>query len=392
MKKFVMFFLICILLSASKVQATENDEEREPITFNVQLKEIQDSQISGINYDAIQQSINAGMGDRYQFDYKQLVNKIIGGQYDLEGKTIVQLLFTSVYRDVLDNTALIVRILIISVIAAFFKTMTSAFENKQIAEMGFFVVFLLITTAVIQSYNILNGTANDLIVNMITFIEALVPSLLSVTVLSGATISSVMFSEAIIMLIGIINGFVKTILLPFLYILIIFVVLNTITDESSLSKMIALLKKGYEWTLKIMLWLFIGIFGLQSFGLPVVDGLITRTTKQSLGIVPVVGSTLSEISDIVLGCGTVIKNAFGVGAIIAIILIALTPVVKIAVIALAYKVSAAFIEPISEGRLVTCLSEIGDVCFLLLGTVLLVVLLFVIVIAMTLFITNTLLY
>ncbi|MBC7960788.1 MAG: hypothetical protein H7X94_13095, partial [Vallitaleaceae bacterium] len=153
-----------------------------------------------------------------------------------------------------------------------------------------------------------------------------------------------------------------------------------------------LLKKGYEWTLKIMLWLFIGIFGLQSFGLPVVDGLITRTTKQSLGIVPVVGSTLSEISDIVLGCGTVIKNAFGVGAIIAIVLIALTPVVKIAVIALAYKVSAAFIEPISEGRLVTCLSEIGDVCFLLLGTVLLVVLLFVIVIAMTLFITNTLLY
>lgn len=371
------------------VYAEDTTTDREPIDFDMQLKNIQDEQNSSIDYEAIQKAIDE---TDTTIDFKEIVGKILSGEYDLEGKSIVHMLLNTFFNDLYENIGVIVRIIVISIVGAFFKALTESFENKQASEMGFFVIFLLITASVLQSYSLINNIAVGLIENIIVFIEALVPSLLTVTVLSGATISSVMYGESIIMLVGIINNFIKSLMLPFLYVLIVFVVLNTLNDENNLTKIIALLKKGYEWVMKIMMWLFVAIFGLKSFGLPVVDGVITRTAKQTIGIVPVVGTTLQEISDIVMGCGTVIKNAFGIGTIIAIVIIALTPVIKITVIALAYKVSAAFIEPISENRLVECLSSIGDICFLLLGTVLLVVLLFVIVIAMTLFITNTLLY
>lgn len=391
MKRIILLAIIFAIMSFTTAYASNTDGE-DPITFEEELLDIQDSQNEKLDYETIQKTLDQSMEVSYHLDFKELVSNIISGQYDLEGKTILQLLLSTFYQDIKDNVGVIIRIIIISIVAAFFKILMGSFENKQASEMGFFVVLLLIIASTIQSYNMINTVADTLIGNILTFIEALVPSLISVTILSGATVSSVMFSESIIMVIGIINGIIKTVMLPFLYVLIIFVVLNTITDENNLSKIIDLLKKGYEWSMKILLWLIVGIFGLQSLGLPVVDGLLSRTAKQTIGVVPVVGTSISQISDIVLGCGTVIKNAFGIGTIIAIILVALTPIVKIMVIALAYKVSAAFIEPISESRLVTCLSSIGDVCFLLLGTVLLVVFLLIIAVAMTLFITNTLLY
>ncbi len=393
MKKILMISILILLvhLSFTTVKGSELEDEKV-INFDMELQQVQDSQKESIDYEGIQQSLNGSLNQNYPLDFKELVSKILAGQYDMEGKTILQLVFSIFYQDLKDNMGIIIRILVISIVAAFFKTLMGTFENKQAAEMGFFVVLLLVISSTIQSYNMINAVADDMIENILVFIEALVPSLISVTILSGATISSVMYGESIIMLVGIINGIIKNIMLPFLYILIVFVLLNTITDESNLSKIISLFKKGYEWSMKILLWVFLGVFGLQSFGLPVVDGLMARTAKQTIGIVPVVGTSISEIADIVLGCGTVIKNAFGIGTIIAIIFLTITPMLKILVIALAYKLAAAFIEPISEGRLVNCLSQIGDVCFLLLGTVLLVVFLLIVVIAMTLFITNTLLY
>lgn len=370
----------------------EEMKDDEIINLDEEIEKVKESQNELIDYNNIQQAIDETVQSNYSFDFQMLVTNILNGEYKLNGQTIGSMMFEAFFKDLNANMGILVRIIIISIIAAFFKSFTQSFENKQVSEMGFLIVFLLVIASIIQSYHLLNGVANGLIDNLLIFIEALVPSLLTVTVLSGAAVSSVMFSETMIMLVGIIDNIIKTYMLPFLYIVIIFVVLNTLTDEDSLSKIISILKKGYEWAIKIILWIFVAMFGLQSFGLPVVDGMISRTAKQTIGIVPIVGTTISGMSDIVLGCGSLIKNAFGVGAIISIVFVAIIPVVKIGVIALIYKLSAALIEPISESKLVSCLSNVGDVCFLLLGTVLIVVLLFIIAIAMTLYLTNIMMY
>lgn len=389
--KKVILGLILMLFFLTTSHASELDDEKV-IDINEEINSIQESQNEMIDYENIQKSLNETINNQYNFDFKGLVSNILSGEYSLEGKTIGSMFIDAFFMDLKANMKVIFRIIIISLIAAFFKSFTQSFDNKQVSEMGFLVVFLLVIASIVQSYYLLNDVAKGLIQNLIYFIEALVPSLLTVTVLSGAAVSSTMFSQTMVMLIGIIDRFILSVMLPFLYIILVLVVLNTLTDEESLSKLITILKKGYEWTIKILLWLFVAIFGLQSFGMPVVDGMLSRTAKQTIGIVPVVGTTISEISDIVLGCGSLIKNAFGIGAIIGILFIAIVPVVKVGVIALLYKLSSAFIEPVSDSKLVNCLSHVGDVCFLLLGTVLLVSLLLVVAIAMTLYLTNIMLY
>lgn len=385
MKKKAIFSLLTLLYIlwgscyASEVSA-EPEETPNP-------EEIMESQNEMIDYTSIQDSIKGS-----DVDFEELVTDFLKNDFKMNQKDIGDKIIDLLTLNIRDHIKGILKIILICLISALFRVFADSFENKQVVEVGNLIIFLLIIALSIDSFNTLYNTANALINDSITFIQALVPSLITVTVLSGASISSVVYSECILMLIGLIQNVIQSFLLPVLYGLLLFVVLNSLSDENTISKLIALIKKGYEWSIKILMWVFIGAFGLQSFGLPVVDGLVSRTAKQTLNIIPVVGTSLSQISDIVLSCGTIIKNAFGIGAIITIIFLTIGPIIKILVISLLYKCCAAICEPITESKIVNCLSGVGDVCFLLLGTVLVVVFLLISSIAITLYLTNMLLY
>lgn len=385
MMKKILLMIICSIFMMEPIYAKDTGN-----SDNDELILIQEEQNAYIEYDDIQDSIDKNFNGAVNF--KEIVGQVLKGEYHLKDNEFNQLILDALFFDSKSNIAILMRILVISIIAAIFKIFSDSFENKQVSEIGYFVVFLVIITMALQSYNLLNESASELVEKSSHFIEALVPSLMAVTVMSGATISSVLYGESLLMVIGIINNFVLKVMMPFLYVLLAFVLINALSDESILEKGIELMKKIYEWTIKIVIGLFVALYGLQSFGVPVADGLISRTAKQSINIVPVVGSTLSQVSDMVLSSGAMIKNAFGIGVIITLILLTLFPVIKIAVIALIYKVAAVITEPIADSRIVDCLSNIGDVCFLLLGTVVLVLLLLIGSIAITLYLTNMLLY
>ena len=387
-KFLIMFFMMnSCFFYASTSYANETDTDD-----HINIDKIQQQQQESIEYDEIQSVLDETFQTSYNFNFRSFVTKAIGGEYDLDGRSLLTVFLEEIFKDLKANLYILMEILVICIVAAFFKNFSESFKSKQVADTGFLIIFLLIIALTLQSYHLLNNLATEVIDNLLVFVQALVPSLLTVTVLSGATISATMFGESLLMLIGIIDHGIMTFLLPALYVLLLFILMNALTDKDNLSKMVELLKNAYALIIKGILWVIIAFFGLQSFGLPIIDGFMSRTAKQTVGIVPVVGTTLAEISDIVLGCGTMIKNAFGIGAIVSIVIISIIPIIKIAVVALIYKVSSAFVEPISDSRIVTCLSDIGDLCFLLLGTVLIVIFMFVIAIAITLYLTNILLY
>jgi stage III sporulation protein AE len=345
-----------------------------------------------IEYDEIQSVINSNFDNGDDFDFFAIVSDLMDGQYDYEDTSIVSIVVKELFKDLKVNIKILLDILLISVLFSFIKNMSNFSTNRQICETSNIIVSFLIISLVIQSYNLLNNMAVDIVESLISFIEVLIPSLMSVIVLSGATISSVVIGESLLTAIYIVNNIILNVLLPFLYIILMIVMLNLLTDEEYFGKAIQLLKNGYAWILKIILVVFIFFFSLQSFGVPVVDGVMTKTVRQTINIIPVVGASLAEASNVVMGCGSILKNAFGIGAIIAIVLLTFVPVIKILALGIIYKVSSAVIEPICEAKLVNCLSYIADVCFLLLGTVLVTVFMFIIAITITLFLTNILLY
>lgn len=98
------------------------------------------------------------------------------------------------------------------------------------------------------------------------------------------------------------------------------------------------------------------------------DGITAKTAKTVVSsAIPVVGKILGDAVDTVLGCGVVLKNAVGIVGVIIVIGICITPIIKLAILTLAYKLLAVVSEPIADKKIVGLLGQIGDVFKIFLG-------------------------
>ncbi|MCT4543698.1 MAG: stage III sporulation protein AE [Vallitalea sp.] len=339
-----------------------------------------------IKYDEIQCTVDEILehDNLIKVDFRETLHKVIRGEFNLDTNNLIEIILKSIFKEVRANISLIVQLIAIAIVAAVFTNFTNAFNNKYVGEVGYFIVFLLISTIILKSYKILNELAINVITNLQNFIKTLIPSLFAATALSGNYTSSFLYNQVMLIIISIVDNIILKYCVPFVYIIIVLEIINSITEENIISKMVDLFKNIVNWSLKTLIIVFAAILTLQSFTAPVIDGIANKSVKVAVSAIPFVGNTLSGVADTVLGCAVLIKNGVGIVALIVVVIICLIPIIKILIVALMYKASAAIIQPISDKRLVTCLSNIGDICFVLLGIIVITAFLFIITITIIL--------
>lgn len=83
-----------------------------------------------------------------------------------------------------------------------------------------------------------------------------------------------------------------------------------------------------------------------------------------------------------MGCGMVIKNSMGAAALVLLVLIALTPVIKVFGFYVMYRISAALLAPFCDKRIAQSVYDVGRGCSIYLKVMTTVMLLFFITISM----------
>jgi stage III sporulation protein AE len=96
---------------------------------------------------------------------------------------------------------------------------------------------------------------------------------------------------------------------------------------------------------------------------------------------PVIGGYLSDALETAAGYVVLLKQAVGILGLLTIFGIFVFPILKIGVIALIYKVSAALVEPLGDKRISQVLEIMGNHLFLALASVAAVGLMFFILVA-----------
>ena len=79
------------------------------------------------------------------------------------------------------------------------------------------------------------------------------------------------------------------------------------------------------------------------------------------------GKLLGETVDAILGCSNILKNAVGFVGIIVVLAICIIPIIKIAILTIAFNLTSALSEPIADKKIVSVLGQIGDTFKILLG-------------------------
>ena len=93
---------------------------------------------------------------------------------------------------------------------------------------------------------------------------------------------------------------------------------------------------------------------------PAIDALKSTVFSRAAEMLPGIGNIAGSVTDVLLGSAVLIKNGIGAVALIVIILICLAPLAKLGILVLILELAAALIQPVSDKRMVGCLTGAGD--------------------------------
>ena len=359
LKKFIKFISIAILFIVIIIFPKKVFAETE--------EEIMDTTQEKFNINDFINEAQNYTGDFLEdVDLNNILSQAIQGKVD--NKTIFQKILKLLGSEINTSLKTLISILVIIVIHGILKSITDNLENKNISQIIYFVQYILIVTLIMSNFteiiNLVKNTANDLV----GFINMLMPLLLTLMIYTGSIATSSILEPVILFAINLIGNLIKDILIPVVFIIVIFSIISKISERIQIEKLSKFLKSSVIWGLGVILTIFVGVVSLEGTLSSSVDGITAKTAKTAVStVIPVVGKILGDVVDSVLGCGIILKNAIGIVGVIIIIGICIMPIIKIATLCIMYSLASAIVQPVADGKIVKILDEMGGVFKLLLG-------------------------
>ena len=249
----------CQLVNAELLQ--EQSEEND-------YAEDMDEALSELELSDLEQFVSDNLSKTH-IGFGELVKNLIHADRPISFSKLLSDIASVLIGEVQENRAQAVSILLLVVCSAVLSSIASVFDSDQIAVQEWFVVFLMITASAlagfIQSCRLVTNCLNL----MITFMKMLLPAFcLSMVCITGAASSS-LYYQATFGMIGLIDAVLVYAMIPIIKLYFGVSILNGLTGEDRFAGMEELIKMLYEWSMKTLCAVIVG--------LQVIQGLIVRS-------------------------------------------------------------------------------------------------------------------
>lgn len=322
------------------------------------------------------------------WNMKEMFTQVISGDVWGACVSFAKQVFTSMGQQTQGMKSLIVWLLILGIVSALFTHFGDIFDNHQISDLSFYFLYLLLISVLIQGYMEMTQTAQGAIENILLFMKLFIPTyLIAVGAASGGATAYGYYQFIMVILYGV-EKLVEMIVLPLINGYVFFAFLNGIWGEDRLALLMEGLKKVILTGIKAALGVVTGISLFQSMILPAVDSLKNTTLQKAVGAIPGIGDAADGITQIVLGSAVLIKNSIGVVLLLLLLVLCAMPVLKIALIACAFKGCAAVMGMVGDKRICECTDHAGEGGMLLLRATLTVIAMFMIIVAIASYTTS----
>ncbi|HJJ18804.1 MAG TPA: stage III sporulation protein AE [Clostridiaceae bacterium] len=299
-------------------------------------------------------------------DINEILNDAIKGEVD--NSTLLKKILNILGKEVTTNIKSLVSILAIILIHSILKSISESLENNNISKLIYYVQYILIVTVIMSNFTDIIKLVQDTTENLIGFMNALVPLLITLMMYTGSITTSSVVEPIILFMINFIGNIIQNLIIPFVLVLTSLVIISKISDKVHIDKLSKFFKSGIVWFLGIVLTVFVGVVSLEGTLSSSVDGITAKTTKAVVSsAIPVVGKILGDAVDTVLGCGIVLKNAVGLVGVVIVIGICIMPILKLFVLSVSYKLLSTVVQPIADEKIIDLLEQIGDIFKIFLG-------------------------
>lgn len=320
--------------------------------------------------------------------FSDLVNMLLNGDISSSCEMIFQKAVETLVEEVVTNQSFFFQILCIAIFSTLFTVFVSIFENSQIADTGFYISYLLLITFLMASMTVTIQIAVETIETLTSFMKVFIPAFaVALTFSSGSTMATIYYESIFLLSYGA-EYILCYGMIPIIRIQMLLGLVNNISKEDVLSKLQQLLKTICDWSLRTILTAFLGVQALQNLIVPSVYNVKASILQKVVSAIPGIGNGAQSITDLVLGGGAIIKNGVGVAALIFIVLICITPLVKLALIYFMFQITTAIVQSIADSRMINGIQCGAECCSFLIRCVFLCGILFFITIVLTCFATG----
>lgn len=286
------------------------------------------------------------------------------------------------FRELASSLKLMATLISIAVICALLNNLQKAFSNESLSNIAYFACYGLIIILMAKSFYMGVNIASDTINKMVDFMTALIPVLLMLVATVGGITEAAVMDPIIIGAINISARIFVDFIIPLILMSFVLQFVNNLSDEYKISNLTKLLNQIALWCQGVIMTVFIGIITIRGITSKTLDAVTAKTAKYAVdNFIPVVGKCLSDAISTVAGYSLLLKNALSTVGLIILLFIVIYPIIKIVVLALVYKLTAALIEPISDSRLVKTINSAGDSLILIMSCLISVSVMFFIMIS-----------
>lgn len=338
--------------------AQSSEEDAEEDTGRIQQK-VEDALLSEFDFDEIEDSLRR-MFPREKISFSEVVSELMSGDIAGVGKIFVEYLSDQIFYEFRYNRENLVYMLLVALTAAVFTNFAGAFQNRQVSEISFYILYMLLITLCLTAFRIATQGLEEQLDSLLDFMRVLCPSYFLAVAFASGSVTSLFFYNVILFLIYAVEIVVVRFLLPVINVYIMVQVLGSLTGEDFLSEFAGLLQKIVSWILRTLLAGIIGINVVQGLLAPAVDTLRRSALTRTAEALPWVGNAVGGAAEVVLGTAVLIKNGIGMAGAIITVLICAVPVLRMLILAFLYRLAAALVQPVSDKRITGCISSVSE--------------------------------
>lgn len=329
-------------------------------------------------------SINEGMDSLFpgiQIDAKQLLSMIMNGQVLEAFQMFTGQIKNSLQEELAGLRQVFLYILVLGVVSALFSEFSDLFAGQQMAQAGFYFLYLFLMVILTKVFLFVSEIASDTMESIVLFVKLFIPTYSIVVGTAQGTASGVYYYQLMLMVAYLVESFLNGVLMPLIYSYVMLALLNGLWTEEKLALLLEFIEKGIALSLKIAMGAVTGLSLVQAVIVPVASGLKISAMRKAIAAIPGIGGVTEGVTELVLGSAVLIKNSMGVLLLILLFGACLMPLLKILVVTGAVKLGAAITGIVSDKRVSMCADRVGGGCLLLLRCVFTSIILFIIVIA-----------
>ena len=349
----ILLVLIVFGLGTKIVNAKEDSET------DILQDEIQDALLAEFDFNEIEENLDR-MFPQEKISFSDVFSALMSGNMAETIRIFLRFLTDQISYEFDYNRRSLVFVLMTALTAAVFSNFAGAFKSRQISDISFYIMYMLLITLCLTSFRISAEGLEDRLSALVDFMRVLCPSYFLAVAFASGSVTSLFFYNVILFLIYVVELVIVRFLLPVVNIYIMVRVLGNLTGEDFLSEFADLIRKAVSWILKTLLICVVSVNVVQGLLAPAIDAVKRSALTRTAEALPWVGNAVGGVAEVVLGTAILIKNGIGMAGAVITIAICAVPILQMLIMAFMYKLAAALVQPVSDKRITTCISGISE--------------------------------